>query len=414
MRPPSSLLITNIGLLATPLGGQARCGQAQGQVFLLRDAAVGIKDGVIVYVGPVEGAPVCATVIDAGGRLATPGLIDCHTHLVFGGWRQHEFAQKLAGLPYLDILAAGGGILSTTRATRAASEEELVLKAGRLLGEMLALGVTACEAKSGYGLALEPELKQLRVVAALQADGSVPVELVSTFMGAHALPTEYADDREGYLDLVCDVMIPAVARSGLASYCDVFCETGVFSPAEARRVLVAARAHGLGLKAHADEIEAIGGSLLAAELGATSAEHLVAAGPGEIAALAKAGVIGVLLPATSLCLGKPYAPARQMLEAGMAVAVASDFNPGSSPTNNLQLCLGLACLGYHLTPAEVLTAVTLNAAAAIGLADRLGTLEPGKQADLVLWESSDLEYIFYRLGANLVHSVIKGGEVVVG
>lgn len=407
-----SLLITNIGLLATPLGGQALRGEAQGEIKLLADAAVAIKNKKIVYVGPLDMAPQTDEVIDAEGRLMTPGLIDCHTHLVFGGWRQQEFVQRLKGVPYLDILAGGGGILSTTNATRAASYTELFDAAAQRLAEMLHFGVTTCEAKSGYGLDLVYELEQLRVVKALDKQG--PVELVSTFLGAHALPAEWADDRAGYLDLIRDVMIPLVAHEGLARYCDVFCETGVFSVAEARRVLLAARGEGLGLKIHADEIDCVGGSQLAGELGATSAEHLVASGAAEIAALAAGGVIGVLLPATSLFLGKPFAPARAMLDAGMAVAVGTDFNPGSSPCNNLPLCMSLACLGYDMTPVEVLCAVTLNAAAAVGQAERLGSIEVGKQADLVLWDAPDLEFVMYRLGANLVHSVVKKGRVVVG
>ena len=406
----ASLLITNIGLLATPQGTQAQRGAAQSQVTLLPYSAVVIEDDTIVYVGPLETAPPADESINAGWRLVTPGLIDCHTHLVFGGWRQHEFQQKLQGVPYLDILAAGGGILSTTKATRLATEDELREAAGQRLAEMLRCGVTTCEAKSGYGLSLEHELKQLKVVKALDEQG--PIELISTFMGAHALPPESANDREGYLKLLCDILIPLVALEGLASFCDVFCETGVFSVEEARRILLAARAKGLGLKIHADEIDPVGGSQLAGELGAISAEHLVASGTPEIAALAAGDVIGVLLPATSLFLGKPFAPARAMLDAGMAVAVATDFNPGSSPTNNLPLCMQLACLGYGMTPAEVLCAVTLNAAAAVGLADRLGSIEVGKQADLVLWDAPDLEYPFYRLGANLVHSVLKKGQQV--
>jgi len=406
----ASLVITNIGLLATPLGSQARPGACQGEIRLLRDAAVAVDDGTISYVGSAASAPSGATVIDAEGRLVTPGLVDCHTHLVFGGWRQHEFSQRLDGVPYLDILAAGGGILATMRATRQATEQALTDKTGRILNNMLAGGVTMCEAKSGYGLSVEQECKQLRVVKALNERG--PMELVSTFLGAHALPPEYADNRQGYLDLLCDTLIPLVAHEELASYCDVFCETGVFSPAEARQVLIAARRHGLGCKIHADEIDAIGGSLLAAELRATSAEHLLASGPQEHRQLAAAHVIGVLLPATSLFLGKPYAPARDMLDAGMAIAVASDFNPGSSPSGNLQLCMNLACLGYGLTPAETLCAVTLNAAAAIGRADRVGTIECGKQADLLIWEADDLDYIFYRFGTNLVQQVIKNGRPV--
>lgn len=283
----ADLVITNIGQLATPLGNVAKAGKAQGDIQLLADAAVAVEKDTITYGGPADGVPKAVRTIDAGGRLVTPGLVDSHTHLVFGGWRQHEFGQKLAGVPYLDILAAGGGILSTVRSTRAATKEELYDKTGTLLEEMLRHGTTLCEAKSGYGLNTENEIKQLEVAAAL-ADGQ-PVELVSTFLGAHALPEEYKSDREAYVRLVCKEMIPTVAAKKLARYCDVFCEVGVFSAEESRRILEAAREHGLGLRIHADEIEPIGGSMLATELGAVSAEHLICAPPKAIKAMAKAG-----------------------------------------------------------------------------------------------------------------------------
>lgn len=403
------LLVRNIGLLATPVEHSARRGAAQGDITLLAGAAVAVEDGRIVWVGPQDEAPKADEALDAGGRLVTPGLIDSHTHLVFGGWRQHEFARKLAGVPYLEILAQGGGILSTVRSTRAASFDDLYAQALPILQEMLAHGVTACEAKSGYGLTTKDELKQLEVAAAL--DKAQPVDLVPTFLGAHALPEEYKDRRDAFVTLVCEEMLPAVARRGLARFCDVFCEAGVFTAEETRRILRAAQALGLSAKVHADEIEAIGGSQVAGKVGAVSAEHLICSGPEEIQALAQGGVIGVLLPGTSFYLDKPYAPARAMLKAGMAVAVASDFNPGSSPSCNLQFCMNLACLRLGLSPAEALCAVTLNAAAACGLAESTGSLEVGKQADMVLWEAEDLETLFYRYGSNLVHSVMKNGEI---
>ncbi len=403
------LLIHNIGLLATPLGNTARRGAAQGQVQLLRDAWVRVEDGRIAAVG--TGAvtlPDDAQTLDAGGCLVTPGLVDAHTHLIFGGWRQNELALKLRGVPYLDILAQGGGILSTVTATRAATQEELTQKAALALREMLAFGTTTCEAKSGYGLNTADELKQLRAIAALNA--RQPVTLVPTFMGAHALPTEYRDDREGYLRLLCEEMIPAVAREGLAKFCDVFCETGVFTPEESRRILRAGQAHGLLPKIHADEIDAIGGSTLAGKLGAVSAEHLIVCPPEGIAAMAQGGTIACLLPATSVYLGAAFAPAREMISTGVPVAMATDFNPGSCPCLNLQLVMNLGCLRYRLTPEEVLTAVTLNGAAAIGMAGCIGSVEPGKQADLVIWNAQDLNYICYRMGSNLVRTVIKGGR----
>ena len=369
--------ITNIGLLATPRGDSARRGRQQGEITLLRDAWVAVEGGKIAAVGQGQPAPEDGdTLLDAGGRLMTPGLVDAHTHLIFGGWRQNELGQKLRGVPYLDILAQGGGILSTVRATRAASEEQLAHKAEAVLTEMLRMGVTTCEAKSGYGLEPEQEYKQLRVIRRLNE--TQPVELAATFMGAHALPEEYRGRREDYIRLLCREMIPYAAREGLAEFCDVFCEEGVFTARESRTILEAGLAHGLRPKVHADEIAAV----------------------------------ACCLPATSFYLGAAYAPAREMIGAGVPVAVATDFNPGSCPGSSLQLAMNIACLKYRMTPEEVLTAVTLNAAAAIGRAGTIGSVEPGKQADLLLWNAPDLDYVCYRFGSNLVGTVMKKGRIV--
>ena len=398
-------LIQNIGLLATPEGLCARRGPAQGQLRLLKNAWVLAQDGIITALG--QGAPPCGAeqVIDAEGRLATPGLADAHTHLIFGGWRQDELADKLHGVPYLDILARGGGILSTVRATRAATEAELLEKGRRALLEMQRFGVTACEAKSGYGLETETELRQLRVIRQLGQECAM--DLAPTLLGAHALPPEYQADREGYLRLLCEEMIPRAAAEGLARFCDVFCEEGVFTAEESRRILLAGKAHGLLPKLHADEIHPIGGSQLAGELGAVSAEHLIVCPEEGMDSMARSGVIACLLPCTSLYLGASFAPARRLVEKGVAIAIATDFNPGSCPCLNLQLAMSLGCLYYRLTPEEVLTAVTLNGAAAMGLAGRLGSVEPGKQCDLALWDAPDLNYLCYRMGSNLCTSVIK-------
>lgn len=398
-------LIRNIGLLATPEGFCARRGPAQGQLRLLKNAWVLAEDGIIAAVG--QGEPPCGAeqIIDAEGRLATPGLADAHTHLIFGGWRQDELADKLHGVPYLDILARGGGILSTVRATRAATEAELLEKGRRALLEMQRFGVTACEAKSGYGLETETELRQLRVIRQLGQECAM--DLAPTLLGAHALPPEYQADREGYLRLLCEEMIPRAAAEGLARFCDVFCEEGVFTVEEARRILLAGKAHGLLPKLHADEIHPIGGSQLAGELGAVSAEHLIVCPEEGMDSMARSGVIACLLPCTSLYLGASFAPARRLVEKGVAIAIATDFNPGSCPCLNLQLAMSLGCLHYRLTPEEVLTAVTLNGAAAMGLAGRLGSVEPGKQCDLALWDAPDLNYLCYRMGSNLCTSVIK-------
>lgn len=407
----NTLLIKNIGMLATPKGTAAKKGAAQGEITILENAYILIQDGQIVEIG--TGTPTVdanINTLDAQGKLATPGLVDCHTHLVFGGWREHELALKLKGVGYLDILRQGGGILSTVRATRAATEEELTAKAQKALAEMLSLGTTTCETKSGYGLNLEDELKQLRVAKAL--NDTQPIDLVSTFMGAHAIPEEYKQRPEEYVDLLINEIIPVVAKEKLAEFCDIFCETAVFNPEQSRRILLAAQQHGLPSKIHADEIDPIGGSQLAGEVKAVSAEHLIAAPDEGIDSMAAAGTIAVLLPATSFYLDKPYARAREMIGKGVAVAVASDFNPGSSPNLSMQLPMNIACYRYKMTPEEVLTAVTLNAAAAIHRADTVGSLEAGKLGDVVLWDASNLNYIFYRYGSNLVDTVIKSGRVV--
>jgi len=404
------LLLKNIGVLATPTGTAARKAAAQREIVQVHNAMVGVEDGIIKYAGPSDPALSANQTVDCGGRLVTPGLVDAHTHLVFGGWRQNELALKLEGASYLDILRSGGGILSTVEYTRAASEGELFEKGKAHLSEMLRLGVTTCEAKSGYGLNIADEIKQLRV--ARELNKAQPVDIASTFMGAHAVPKEYTGNRAGYIDFLIGEMLPVISREGLAEFCDVFCEAAVFTPEESRRILLEALRHGFALKAHADEIEPIGGAEMSARVGAISAEHLICTSDAGISAMADKNVIAVLLPATSFYLDKPYARARHMVDAGVAVAVATDFNPGSSPSLNMQFAMNLACLKYRLTPAEALTAVTLNGAAAIARAKICGSVEVGKQADLVVWAAPDLDYIFYRYGSNLVHTVIKNGSVM--
>ena len=404
------VLIQNIGMLATPKGKAAHRGEEQGKIEILKDAWVRIEDGVIAEVGTGKPDAAGAEVIDAGGHLVTPGLVDAHTHLIFGGWRQNELGLKLHGASYLDIQNAGGGIQSTTDATRNATEEELAAKAEDALNEMLRFGTTTCEAKSGYGLATEHELKELCVIRDLNERH--PIDLVATFMGAHLVPAEYKQNRDEYVRLVCEEMMPLVKEQGIAKFCDVFCEADTFTAEESRRILEAGLKYGLRPKIHADEIEAIGGSVLAGEIGAISAEHLIVCPPEGIASMAKGGVIACLLPATSFNLGAVFAPARDMVKAGVPVAMATDFNPGSCPCLNMQFVINLGCLKYKLTPEEVLTAVTLNGAAAIDLADKVGSVEPGKQGDLVIWNAPDLDYICYRVGSNLVKTVIKKGVVV--
>ena len=405
------LLIENIGVMSTAKGRFALRGNDMVKVETTENCAVGISGGIIEYIGSKEEAPEAEHIFDAGGALVTPGLVDAHTHLVFGGWRQHEMELKLKGAGYLDILNAGGGILSTVRATRAAGFDELYEKALKLSMSMLAHGVTTIEAKSGYGLNVEDELKQLRVVEKLNKDSEL--DFVPTFMGAHATPSEYKGKPDEYIDFVCEKVMPEAVKNGLAKYCDVFCENGVFDAALSEKLLLRAREHGLELKIHADEIEPVGGGELAGRIKCHSAEHLIAATDEGISLMAENGVIGVLLPATSFYLDKPFARARYMVEKGMAIAIASDFNPGSSPSYSLQFAMNLACLRYKLTPEEALAAVTINAAAAIGMAEETGTIELGKKADLVIWDAPDLNYIFYRYGNNQAKHVFKNGKQLV-
>ena len=409
------LLIHNISLLQSPVGNTSLRGTAQGENKKYRNASVLIDGEIIVAIAENGALPDCpqdTERLDAGGAFVTPGWVDAHTHLVFGGWRQHEIPLKLKGSSYLEILQSGGGILDTVRQTRAMSEGALFARAMGFLDEQLRLGVTTTEIKSGYGLDLENELKQLRVIRRLNHEHAMDV--VATCMAAHAVPPEFVGKTDDYVDYVCETILPRVAEEHLARYCDVFCETGVFSVEQSRRVLTTARSLGFGLKIHADEIDALGGALLAGELGAISAEHLIATDDAGISALANGGVIACLLPQTSLYLNKNFASAREMISRGVAVAVASDFNPGSCPSLNLQLSANLAYLRYRMTPEETLTALTLNAACAIGLGNRIGTIEPGKQADLTLWNADGMEMLCYRMGTNQVKAVVKRGKVVVG
>ena len=377
------LLVKNIGLLATPEGRSAHRGEEQGKIKFLKDARELIEDGILASVGTGSVPAVAgADVVDAEGHLVTPGLVDAHTHLIFGGWRQNELGLKLHGASYLDIQNAGGGIQSTTNATRQASEQELAAKASKALDEMMSFGTTTVEAKSGYGLATEHELKALEVIKDLNDHHRM--DLVATFMGAHLVPAEYKSIREAYVRRVCEEMMPKVKEQGIAKFCDVFCEADTFTVEESRQVLEAGLKYGLRPKIHADEIEAIGGSQLAGEIGAISAEHLIVCPPEGIASMAKGGVNACLLPATSFNLGAVFAPARDRVKAGVPVAMATDFNPGSCPCLNMQFVINLGCLKYKLTPEEVLMAVTLHGAAAIDLADKVGSVEEGKLCDFVI------------------------------
>lgn len=415
----SDLLIQNLAEVATPEGAEPRRGVEQGRVRRLPGAEVLCRDGRIAFVGPREererlyGPMPEAERLDGGGGTLVPGFVDPHTHLPWAGSREEEFAQRLAGKTYQEIAAGGGGILSTVAATRRASEEELAAGARRRLDRMLAHGTTTAEAKSGYGLSRDDELKQLRALR--RAAAAHPVEVLPTLLAAHEVPPEHRNPggRARYLDLVCEEIVPAAAAEGLARFCDVFCERGIFSPQESRRVLEAGVRHGLAPRLHADEFEDSGGALLAAELKALSADHLIAVSPRGVEALAAAGVTAVLLPGTSFFLMKHrWAPARRLIEAGVPVALATDCNPGSSHTESMPMVVTLAVFELGLSVEEALTAATLNAACALGLGAEIGSIEPGKRADLLLLDAPNLLHLAYHFGVNPVAAVVKGGRVV--
>ncbi len=393
----------------------ACCNDREG-AGIIRDGYIAIKDGRISALGegnaPDNLAGPGTRVIDAFGKTVTPGLIDSHTHLVHGGSREKELPLKLQGVPYLKILEMGGGILSTVRNTRAASKEELKLKAQKSLDEMLLHGTTTVEAKSGYGLDFDTEIKCLR--AAAELDVIHPVDIISTYMGAHAVPEEFKGNARGYMDFMFEKVMPYIRENNLAEFMDVFCEDGVFSPEEARAIMQKGKEQGFKLKIHADEIVPLQGAELAGEMGAVSAEHLLAASEEGIAAMAAAGVTAILLPGTSfyLMLGK-YAEARKMIEKGVRVAIATDYNPGTCPTENLQAIMTFACFGMKMTPEEIIKGMTLNAAYGVDRAAEIGSIEIGKKADMVIFDAPNLEYIVYHFGMNHVNTVIKGGKTVV-
>ncbi len=398
-------LLENIGQLAT-----CRAEGGQGEVHAIADAALVWEGDRVRWVGPRSALPAefrDAARHDAGGGLVIPGLVDCHTHLAFGGWRAEEFEQRLLGRSYLEIAAAGGGIARTMRLTRAASDEELAARATAFLREMLALGVTTVECKSGYGLDRANELRVLRLYRTLGR--AQPVRLVPTFLGAHVVPPEFRDDRAGYLALLIDDLLPTIARDRLAAFCDVFVERSAFTVEEARRLLTVARAAGLGAKLHADQLTDGGGAALAAEMHAASADHLECASPSGLAAMARAGVVAVSLPIASLYLGQQPAPVRRWIDAGVAVAVATDFNPGSAPSCHLPFALTLACTLQRMTPAEALKGATILAARAIGLEERIGSLEPGKAADFAVIDAPDPTHWLYHLRANACLATVVGG-----
>jgi imidazolonepropionase len=411
----SDLWIHNLSEIATARGSRPLGGGAQGSVERGVGLDVLCRDGAILAVAPpaevAERAAPDVERLDGRGGTLIPGLVDPHTHLPWAGSREHEFAQRLAGRTYQEIAAAGGGILASVAATRAASEEELTRLTLARLDRMLEWGTTTAEAKSGYGLSTADELKQLRAVRA--ADGAHAIDLVPTLLAAHDVPPEHREDRGRYLDLVCEEIVPAAAEAGLARACDVFCEQGVFSVAESRRVLAAGRAAGLVPRLHADEFVDSGAALLAAEVGAVTADHLMAVSADGIAALAAGGVIGGLLPGTTFFLMKErYAPARALIAAGVPVTLATDCNPGSSHTESMIAMIQLGVFELRLSIEEALVAATLNAACALGLGESIGSIEEGKRADLVLLEGENLLHLAYHYAVNPVAAVVKGGRLV--
>jgi imidazolonepropionase len=414
------MLLHSASQLLTLAGGVQRGGDL-GHLGVIEDGAVLMRDGEIAAVGAT--AEMRASfpdepALDAGRRVVLPGFVDPHTHLIWVGDRAAEFEMKLQGKSYLDILAAGGGILSTVRLTRAASTETLLAETRSRLRAMLVHGTTTAEAKTGYGLETESELRLLQTLLILDAEG--PLDLAITFLGAHAIPPEFKGNAQGYTDLLCSAMLPAVKKWWQAHatprplpFVDVFCETGAFDLAQARRILETARTFGFPLKIHADEFDNLGGAALAAELNAISADHLVKTSPADIAALGKSDTVAVALPCTPFGLAEHhYTPARAILEAGGILALATDLNPGTAWSGNMQFAIALACRYLRLTPAQAIVAATLNAAAAIGRAARIGSLEPGKQADILILSVSDYRHLGYRFGVNLVQTVIKKGKVV--
>ena len=401
----STLLVKNIGILQTPAGSFPHKGAQQGENMKLKDAAVLAEDGIIKAITS-DGKLPCAeeevdVVLDAEGNLVTPGLVEGHTHLVFGGYRQNEIPLKLKGAGYLDILRAGGGINDTVKKTREASFEELYDKTEGFLDEMMTLGVTTCEAKSGYGIDLKTEVKLLEVLKKLNEDH--PMDIVSTFMPAHVVLADWKGREDEFIQLCIDEMMPYVKEHNLAEFVDIFTEDSVFDVEQSRKYLQAAKDMGFGLKIHADEIEAIGGSILAGEMHATSAEHLIVIDDAGMASMAKGGTIAMCLPATSFYLGATFAPVRRMIdEFEVPVAIASDFNPGSCPSLNLQFVMNLGYLKYR----------TINPACGINRGDRVGTLEVGKDADMVIWNAPNMEMLCYRFGSNLALQTIKKGNLV--
>ncbi len=413
----SADLVIHSAHMVTMAGHTSRpaIGKEMSKVGLIENGAIAIKDGVIVAVCTTKEIEASHWVspetkkIDAAGKLVTPGFVDPHTHVLYGGSRENELAMKIAGVPYLEILKQGGGILSTVRSTTQAKDREIKNQTKRRLETMLSMGTTTVEIKSGYGLTLSEELRALRLMKELEEE--VPLDIVRTFMGAHAVPPGY--DEDDFSQLIIEEMLPRVETEKCAEFCDVFCEPSVFNAKNSERILLKAKELGFKIKLHADELESASGAELAARIGAVSADHLLQVSDQGINDMAREGVIAVLLPATSFNLAKNvYAPGRKMIDSGVPVALSTDSNPGSSPTESMPFVLTLACLYLRLSPEEALTAATINAAHAVCRAESVGSLEVGKKGDVIIFDAPNLNFIPYRFGYNPVLTVIKEGRLV--
>ena len=401
--------------IVTPVGHEARRGASMAELSVVDDGCVIVTGGIIEYVGPTQGRPATSpdvkyNRIDACGNVLLPGFVDSHTHLIFGGFRPDEFEWRLKGDSYMSIMERGGGIQSTVDATRQASQTDLENKAQWFVDRMSEMGVTTVEAKSGYGLDEQTELKMLEAIRELAGREGQKADIVATFLGAHAVPREYAGRTGEYVDLIINEMLPKM--KGKARCCDVFCEKNVFEIEDSRRLLEAARVMGYALKLHADEIVTLGGGELSAQLKALSADHLLHVSDKGVRDMAEAGVVATLLPLTAFALREPFAPARKFIDAGAAVALATDLNPGSCFSGSIPLTIALACIYMHMSIEETITALTLNGAAALGMADRIGSIEPGKRGDMVMLGCDNYHILPYYVGMNCVKTTIYDGRIV--
>ena len=410
-------LIVHNAHIVSPLGSRAIKGEKMSQLSIIKNGVIEITEGIITFVGSqqaykrLENSKANYTELDANGNCVLPGFVDSHTHFVFGGERAEEFSWRLEGESYMSIMERGGGIMKTVRETRKLTLDELIAKSKYFLHRMTEMGITTVEGKSGYGLDKYTELLQLQTMQELNMDPEVAVDIVSTFLGAHALPPEFHGDRDNYLEFIINEVLPEVKRQNLAEFCDVFCEKGVFSISESRKILTKAKELGFKLKIHADEVVSLGGAELAVEVGATSADHLLKISNEGIKAIAKSETVATLLPITALSLKEPYAKGREMIDAGCAVALATDLNPGSAFSGSIPLTIALACIKMDLTIEETITALTLNGAAALGRADTIGSIEVGKLGDLIILETTNYKQLPYYIGMNIVKQTIKRGRV---